>query len=97
MTDRPCRRFRGDSPARAALWGSRTAGVAGAVRRASDAVRRASRGACGEPGTGRRYGRRYGMARTQALASTMALWNPPKPLPTLSTASIVCSRAVIGT
>ena len=34
-------------------------------------------------------------ARTRV--STMAVWKPPKPLPTLSTESIWCSRAVSGT
>ena len=29
-------------------------------------------------------------------ASTMALWNPPNPLPTLSTTSVCCSRATSG-
>src|SRR5262249_3938769 len=31
------------------------------------------------------------------LVSTIALWNPPKPLPTVSTVSVRCSRAATGT
>src|SRR5204862_2564881 len=33
-------------------------------------------------------------APLSGLVSTMALWNPPNPLPTVSTVPVCCSRAV---
>ncbi len=36
-------------------------------------------------------------AATSGFASTMADWNPPKPLPTETTTSTGMSRAVLGT
>ncbi len=86
----------GPADRRGAGQGRRPVVLDAEARRGDDAYTGDHRGP-GGPGAGHVSVLPAAAAAVPGRVSSIAVWKPPKPLPTLSTTSIACSRAVSGT